>query len=89
VVKLSRNKNGNPKKQSRFICLSCLQENMVGDGIQRIHRQREENHKKFLVCIYCKKTTNNLEVRYCDDFNEKMDKAVILHEEYFKSGKAG
>ena len=40
-----RYKNGNPKKCSRFICLHCLQENFVVDGLQRRH-QRPNNHVK-------------------------------------------
>jgi hypothetical protein len=83
LVYMSRYKNGNPNKTSRFICLSCLNENMVGDGMQRIYRQRENNHRKELYCIICKAVTKNLEVRYCDDFDEKMEKAKELHEEYY------
>jgi hypothetical protein len=63
---------------------------MVVDGMQRIHRQREEEHRKNIFCIYCKERTVNLEVRYCDDFDEKMDKAITLHEEYYgKDRKVG
>lgn len=80
---------GNPKKQSRFICLRCLNENHVGSGIQRSN-QREKGHIKDLTCINqgCNGTiTKNIEVRYCDDFNEIMGKAEELHREYY--GKVG
>lgn len=76
---------GNPKKQSRFICLRCLKENFVGSGIQRSN-QREKGHIKDLTCINqgCNgMITKNIEVRYCDDFNEVMNKAEELHREYY------
>jgi chromatin remodeling complex protein RSC6 len=80
---MSRYKNGNPKKKSRFICCKCLQENMIGTGIQREHKQREKNHVKDLYCLEDKEVTKNLEVRYCDIFEEMMDKASELHIEYY------
>ncbi len=30
---MSRYKNGNPKRQSRFICMKCMQENMLAKGV--------------------------------------------------------
>jgi hypothetical protein len=83
VINMSRYKNGNPKKKSRFICCKCLQENMIGTGIQREHKQREKNHVKDLYCLVDKEVTKNLEVRYCDIFEEMMDKASELHIEYY------
>lgn len=56
---------------------------MIGSGIQRNHRQREEDHKKNLYCIIDKEETVNLEVRYCDDFHEKMERARELHKKYY------
>lgn len=79
---MSRYKYGNPKKQSRFICCKCLKENLVGIGIQRVNRQREKGHIKHLYCIRCSTLTPNLEVRYCDNFDEMMIEAENLHSEY-------
>ena len=73
---------GNPKKSSRFICLKCLNENQLGSGIQRAN-QREKGHVKDLYCLQCKAVTKNLEVRYCDSFDEMMQKAEELHREYY------
>lgn len=69
-------RSGNPDHSSRFICLRCLKENKVGDGIPRPNL-REKNHIKDLTClctglIY---KTENLEVRYCDSFDERMERA--------------
>lgn len=37
---MSRYKNGNPKHASRFICMKCMQENMLARGIQRQKTKR-------------------------------------------------
>ncbi len=82
---MCRCKMGNPKKKSRFICLKCCKENLVGIGIQRSN-QREKGHIKDLTCINrgCDgEITKNLEVRYCDNFHEMMLKAEELHREYY------
>ena len=73
---------GNPKRSSRFICLSHLGINEIGNGIQRSN-QREKGHIKDLYCLQCQDTTKNLEVRYCDSFDEMMQKAEELHREYY------
>ena len=75
---------GNPKKKSRWICLKCLKENHVGDGIQR-KSQREKGHVKDLTCLCTglKEITKNVEVRYCDSFQEMMIKAEKLHKEIY------
>ena len=86
---MSRYKNGNPKRQSKFICLHCMKENMLVTGIQR-KQQREKGHVKDLTCINpgCNgEVTKNIEVRYCDSFDEMMQKAEELHREYY--GKVG
>ena len=57
---------------SRFICLECEKENMIGNSLQR-RRQREKYHIKDLYCPICKKLTKNVEVRSCDQF----DKVVL------------
>ena len=79
---------GNPKKMSRFICCRCLKENTVGQHIQR-KSQREKGHVKDLTCLCTglKEVTKNIEVRYCDNFEEMMNKAEKLHIEYY--GKVG
>lgn len=87
---MCRYKYGNPKKQSRFICCKCLNENFIGAGIQRAGKQREKGHVKDLTCINkgCNgKITKNIEVRYCDGYLEIFDKAMELHGEYY--GKIG
>ena len=80
------NVNGNPKKKSRWICLKCLKENHVGDGIQRGSRQREKYHIKDLSCLCSdiNEQTKNLEVRYCDNFQEMMIKAKKIHRKFYK-----
>ena len=78
---------GNPKKKSRFICLKCLTENQLGDGIQR-SQQREKGHIKDLTCLNCCGiVTKNIEIRHCDWIEEIRDKAEKLHIEYY--GKVG
>lgn len=76
---MSRCRMGNPKKQSRFICLRCLKQNHIGDGIQRFGRQRPIEHEKDLYCLNCKIVTQNMEVRYCDDYEETLEKAIKKH----------
>ena len=76
---MCRCKYGNPKKQSRFICLRCLKQNHIGDGIQRFGRQRPIEHEKDLYCLNCKTITQNMEVRYCDDYAETLEKAIRKH----------
>lgn len=39
------------------------------------------------MCTGLTEITKNLEVRYCDSFQEMMDKAEKLHNEYY--GKVG
>lgn len=80
-----RYKNGNPKKSSRFICLHCLQENKVGLGIQRRGKQREKNHIKSMWCINCQDfdTTYNLEVRFCDVYEDKVKQAIEIRHQYY------
>ena len=85
---MCRCKNGNPKKKSRFICLKCETENMIGDGIQR-GKQREKFHIKDLFCLECGDVTKNVEVRYCDDYAEIMGNVDELKEEYYMEGGCG
>lgn len=88
---MGRCRNGNPKKGSRFICLRCLSVNHVGSGIQRGGKQREKGHIKNLECL-CTGLNDrvpNLEVRYCDDMGEMMERAARLHEVYYNGKKVG
>lgn len=79
---MSRYKNGNPKRQSRFICLHCMNENMIATGIQRVS-QREKNHVKDMYCLHCKKVTKNIEVRHCDTYAEVFANAKTKREKYY------
>lgn len=72
-------KNGNPKKKSEFICLSCGR--IIMDGIQR-PRQREKDHIKDLFCVFEGKDVKSIEVRWCDDVNEIRAKVPELKREY-------
>ena len=81
---MCRCRMGNPKKMSRFICLKHCGENHVLDGLQRGGHQREKKHIKDAFCIECQDITKNLEVRYCDSFDEMMQKAEELHREYYE-----
>lgn len=91
---MSRYKNGNPKRQSRFICLQCLQENTLAQGIQR-KSQRKKFHIKDLTCLNCGGIRCKcIEVRYCDSFDEIMEKAKELNKVYYSmeninKGKVG
>ena len=79
---MSRYKNGNPKRQSRFICLSCMRENLIVSGIQR-RSQREREHIKDLYCLNCKKLCKCCEVRYCDIYDEVYEKALTIRNSYY------
>lgn len=77
-------RNGNPKRSSRFICLRCLKENKVGDGLQR-PKTKETDHIKDLTCLCTglNYITANLEVRWCDNFDIQMEKAKAIQAEYY------
>lgn len=70
---MCRMKNGNPARASRFICIRCEKQNHILDGIQRV-KQREKYHIKDCLCLTCGMETKNVEVRFCDDYND-----VYLH----------
>lgn len=84
---MCRNRYGNPKKQSRFICCKHLGVNYVLDGLQRGGSQREKKHIKDAFCIEYGDIVKNIEVRYCDNFDGMMVEAEKLHSEYY--GKVG
>lgn len=73
---------GNPKKKSKFICLKCMKQNQLGDGIQR-KQQREFLHIKDLYCVNCKETTKNVEVRFCDFLPKVKEEVPRLHDKYY------
>lgn len=75
---------GNPKKQSRFICCKCRTENKIAVGLQRNYRQREKGHIKDLFCLKCQDVTKNIEVRYCDRFDEMMEMAETVHKQFYE-----
>lgn len=57
---------------------------MTGEGIQRRYGQRNENHIKDLWCCRCRDTVKTLEVRYFDDYEEKLTEAKDLRKEYYE-----
>lgn len=77
-------RSGYPDHSSRFICLRCLKENKVGDGIPR-PKTKEVDHIKDLACLCTalRYKTENLEVRYCDNFEERMERAKMIQHEYY------
>lgn len=80
---MSRCKNGNPKKRSRFICLKCGRMDGIVEGIQRVHAQREKYHIKDLYCTHCGETVKALEVRYNDYLPEMQAMADELTDVYY------
>lgn len=51
-------------------------------GIQR-KQQREKGHIKDLFCLNCRCITKNIEVRYCDSYDEIYELAKIKRENYY------
>lgn len=77
-------KDGNAKKSSRFICLRCLKQNFVGAGIQRPNTKEKDHIKNIgCLCIKMRYKTKNLEVRWCDDFKERMEYAEKIRHEFY------
>lgn len=76
------NINGNGKKSSRFICLSCLNwKTTYVQGVQR-NNQRELGHIKNNVCSHCGEV-KTMEVRYCDYLPDIMKKAIVEHNKLY------
>ena len=77
-------RNSNAEHSSRFICLRCLKENGVGAGIIRVN-MRESGHIKDLICLCTKleEKTKNLEVRWCDNFAERMEYAREIQSNFY------
>lgn len=88
-------RHDNTNRSSEFICLRCLNKNQVGDKMRRPN-MREKDHVKNLCCLCTKlqMRTKNLEVRWCDDFDERMEYARKLSQNimikimsYYLNGK--
>ena len=60
--------------------------NPCGSGIQRGGHQREKYHIKDLMCLNCKDEdiTKNIEVRWCDNYDEIYKKAVEIRSRYYQ-----
>lgn len=80
---MNRRRSGNPKKQSRFICLKCGKMDGTMNGIQRIHGQREKGHVKDLYCVHCKEITKCLEVRWCDYLPDMTNRSEKMRSKYY------
>lgn len=52
-------------------------------GIQRGGKQREKFHIKDLLCIRCCSSTKNMEIRWCDTYEEIYEKALQVKERYY------
>ena len=50
-------------------------------------RTREKDHIKNLscLCVHMKYQTKNLEVRWCDDFKERMVRAIEMQPDFYDS----
>ena len=70
---------GRPDRKSKFICLSCGR--VIMDGIQR-KRTREKYHVKDLYCLYERKDSKAVEVRWCDSINDIKEYIPKLKREY-------
>ena len=57
-------------------------ENQLGAGIQR-GKQRGKFHIKDLYCPVCFNITKNIEIRWCDTYNEVYDKALEIMDKYY------
>ena len=55
---------------------------MLVTGIQR-KQQREKEHIKDLFCLHCSCITKNIEVRYCDFYDEIYELAKKKRENYY------
>ena len=77
-------RHDNTNRSSEFICLRCLSKNQVGDKMRRPN-MREKDHVKNLWCLCTKlqMRTKNLEVRWCDDFDERMEYAKKIKSKYY------
>lgn len=77
-------RHDNTNRSSEFICLRCLSKNQVGDKMRRPN-MREKDHVKNLCCLCTKlqMRTKNLEVRWCDDFDERMEYAKKIKPRYY------
>ena len=76
------NINGNGKRGSEFICLSCLEwKTVFTRDIQRSN-QREPFHIKDNTCLRCGEV-KTMEVRPCDYLPDVMFQAMLKHNELY------
>lgn len=80
---MCKNKNGNPKRSSRFLCIKHLGENYLGAGIQRGGKQREKYHIKNLFCPVCGDVEKCMEIRYCDTYEEIYARMLKIRSNYY------
>lgn len=61
-----------------------MKRNQVGDKMKR-PKTREKDHVKNLLCLctHLQMRTKNLEVRWCDDFEERMEYAKKIKSKYY------
>ena len=84
---MCRCRMGNPKRNSVFICLKCLDWKFTYiQGIQRPNT-KELDHIKNLscLCVHMQYKTKNLEVRWCDDYKERMERAIEICRNFYDS----
>ena len=56
----------------------------MGQGIQR-PKTKEKDHIKNIrcLCVHMQCKTKNLEVRWCDDFKERMERAKEMTRDFY------
>ena len=57
-----------------------MKENM---SIVRLKGRRKKYHIKDLVCVNCNEITKNIEIRDCDFYEEVIDKAKNIRNNYY------
>ena len=57
------------------------------DDLGRIVVPKEVDHIKNLscLCVHMEYKTKNLEVRWCDDYKERMERAIEMCEDFYDS----
>jgi hypothetical protein len=63
-----------------FYCCKCGRK---GISLPRTGRVREKFHIKDLYCIHCEEVTKHIEIRFCDDELEVLDKLKEVQLEYY------
>lgn len=70
-------RNGNPRRKSRFICLRCMKENQLGDGIQRGKDNKDALLKVNKQMKDKDVSLKNLEMQSPDTLTELIDFAKL------------